>query len=250
MNTITPNPEDSVVAVEEVVVTPSEIATEVIGTDDVETIDYKQKFIDSAKGAHELLKEKRELEAELALARSGNSQTPLQQNSPTNSLYPGFEELDPESQANLMAYTNAVTERAKAEILQDPSIAFARNNYNESVWESTFSDLVVKYPQLASAKSEFKAKYYNPKNVPPNLADILDTVAKAYLFDEAREIGAKEGHEVASRVVLEEPTGGDKTPSVHRSLEDWQRLAQENPAKFATMKKEYDADIASGKLKE
>lgn len=257
MNEInTPNPEAPVVTPES---TPAE------GTEPkenattepnhvVETVDYREKFIESAKGAHALLEEKKKLEARIAELESnptaGNSPVLPTHSPDTEVLYPGFEQLDPEAQANLMAYTNAVTEKAKKEIYSDPAIAFAQKTYNESKWSSAFEETLSKYPELEAVKADFKAKYYNPQNVPDNIGDILDTMAKSYLFDKARDIGTQEGQEIAQRVQLEEPTGGDKTPSVHRSLADWQRMAQQNPAKFAAMRKEYEADLASGKLKE
>ena len=256
MTNITPNPADGFTP-EELAVANAEVTNadgteqKPTGQSEQETVDYRQKFIESSKGAHELLEEKRKLEAEIAQMRAAGTTTlNTPHSTSTENLYPGFEELDPESQANLIAYTDAVTAKAKEQILQDPAIAFARKNYNEATWESAFGELVAKYPKLSAAKGDFKAKYYNPNNVPGNISEILDTVARAYLYDDARDIGAQEGLETAQRVQLEEPTGGDKSPSVHRSLEDWMRVAQQNPAQFASMKKEYEADLASGKLKE
>jgi hypothetical protein len=68
------------------------------------------------------------------------------------------------------------------------------------------------------------------------------------LFDKAKEIGAKEQTEKQNRVDIERTTAGSKDSTVRRSLEDWNRMAQENPAKFAQMSKEYHADLASGKI--
>ena len=253
---ITPNPEAEVTTP---MSTPAEGTeqTETVQTEpthDVETVDYREKFIESAKGAHALLEEKKLLEARIAeLERNPSAGTPtdLPTHSPdTEILYPGFENLDEEAQANLKAYTDAVMNKTKESIYKDPAIAFAQKTYNDTKWNGAFANIVSKYPELESAKEEFKSQYYNPQNVPDNIEEILETVAKSYLFDKARDIGAQEGQEVAQRVQLEEPTGGDKTPSAHRSLADWQRLARENPAKFAAMRKEYEADLASGKLKE
>lgn len=251
----TPNPEAEVITPES---TPAEGTEqkETVTTGpnhEVETVDYREKFIQSAKGAQELLDEKKKLQARIAELESnptaGTEDLPI--HSPdTETLYPGFENLDEEAQSNLMAYTNAVIKKAKEETYKDPAIAFAQQTYNEQKWESAFNEVSSEYPELAAAKAEFKSQYYNPKNVPDNIGDILKTMAKSYLFDKARDIGAQEGQEAAQRVQLEDPTGGDKTPTVHRSLADWQRMAQQNPAKFAAQRKEYEADLASGKLKE
>jgi hypothetical protein len=262
MNTITPNPAEGGVPADGVV-TPA-APTPAIGTEQKETVttehisddgvDYREKFINSAKGAQALLDEKRKLIARIAELESnptaGNSSGLPTHSTDTEILYPGFENLDSEAQENLLKYTEAVTNKAEQKILSRPSIAFAEKTYNESKWDVAFAETVAKFPELAAAKAEFKSQYFNPKNVPDNMSDILTTMAKSYLFDKARDIGAEEGRQVAERVQLEEPTGGDKTPSVHRSLSDWQRIAQENPAKFAAMKKEYEADLASGKLRE
>lgn len=267
MNEITPNPAPAE-GTPEAVKTPESTPAPESGTEpketgkteqpttpqDVETVDYREKFIESAKGAHALLEEKKRLEARIAeLEDNPSAGTPsdLPTHSPdTEILYPGFENLDEEAQANLKAYTDAVMNKTRESIYKDPAIAFAQKTYNDTKWNGAFANIAAKYPELESAKEDFKTKYYNPQNVPDNIEEILETVAKSYLFDKARDIGAQEGQEVAQRVQLEEPTGGDKTPSVHRSLADWQRMAQQNPAKFAQLRKEYEADLASGKLKE
>lgn len=260
MNTITPNPEETVVTTPEGTPEAGTEQTETVKTEqnpaphEPETVDYREKFIESAKGAHELLEEKKKLQARIAELESNpqaGNEPDLPTHSPdTESLYPGFENLDEEAQANLNSYTNAVMNKTKEEIYKDPAIAFAQKTYNETKWETAFGEAASEFPELASAKDDFKSQYFNPKNVPDNISDILKTMAKSYLFDKARDIGSQEGKEVAERVQLEEPTGGDKTPSAHRSLADWQRMAQQNPAKFAQQRKQYEADLASGKLKE
>ena len=216
-----------------------------------ETVDYRTKFIESSKGAQALLERNKQLEAELAKKQLADMQDltvpPPQTDEP---LYPGFEELDEEARKNLIAYTDMVTARAKKEIMNDPSIAFAKSNYNGTKWDQAFGEISAKFPQLAAVKDEFKAKYYNPQNVPENISEILESMAKIYLFDKAQDIGIAQAQEVAARVQLEDPTGGDKTPTVHRSLADWARMAQTDPVGFAKSKKQYEADLASGKLKE
>lgn len=262
MNQVTPNPAEGGVPAEGIVIPAA--PTPEFGTEQKQTVqsehviddgvDYREKFINSAKGAQALLDEKKRLEARVAELESnqaaGNSNGLPIHSSDTEILYPGFEQLDPEAQENLLKYTEAVTSKAEQKILSRPSIAFAEKTYNESKWDVAFAETVAQFPELAAAKGDFKAKFFNPKNVPDNISEILTTMAKSYLFDKARDLGAEEGRQVAERVQLEEPTGGDKTPTVHRSLEDWTRLAQTNPVKFAAMKAEYEADLASGKLKE
>lgn len=212
-------------------------------------IDYQTKFSESSKEALRLLEENKAKDAEIErlrlLAEKGTEETPT-----IDDLYPGFNELDPEAQANLNAFAQTVSKRTKDEIYKDPAISFARATYNESKFDKALTEVVKKYPDLANSKEEFKTKYFNANNTPDNIESILLDVAKIYLFDKARDIGAKEEKERNDRVDMERTTGGDKTPTSSRTLEDWHRMAQENPAKFAKMSKEYNADVASGKLKQ
>lgn len=205
-------------------------------------IDYRNKFAESSKEALRLYEENKKLQAELE-ARG----TAPEMETPASDLYPGFEELDPEAQANLIAYTDMVTRRAKEEIYKDPAISFAKRTYNETKFDKALEAVASKYPDLN--KEEFKSKNFNPNNVPDNIGDIMEDLAKIHLFDKAKEIGAKEEQEKANRIDLERTTGGDTTPSVSRTLEDWHRMAKENPAKFAKLAKQYNEDLASGKLK-
>jgi len=204
-------------------------------------IDYRNKFAESSKEALRLYEENKRLQAELE-AR-GTEETP-----PANDLYPGFEELDPEAQANLIAYTDMVSKRAIDSVYKDPAIAFARTTYNETKFDKALAEVVSKYPELANSKDEFKNKYFNASNTPDNIDVILEDMAKIHLFEKAKEIGAMEEKQKANRIDLERATGGEKAPTSSRSLEDWHRMMQENPAQFAKHSKEYNDDLASGKL--
>lgn len=220
----------------------------------VDPTDYQKKFSESSREALRLLEEKKAAEAkikaleeQLKLKDTPPAETTV---TPTENLYPGFEYLDEEGRKNLIAYTNSVTARAKEELLKDPAIAFARKTYNENRWEQAFSQVAEKHPELKASKDDFKSKYFSPANVPNNIDSILGDIAKIYLFDKVKDLGAEEERAKANRIELERNTGGDRTPSTSRTLADWNRMAQENPAKFATLAKEFNADVASGKLKE
>lgn len=214
-------------------------------TEQPPAVDYRQKFVQSAKGVQNLLKEKQDLEAENARLRGTQSRPEV-----TDDLIPGFDELEPEQKDNLIAYTKVVTDRARGELMKDPAIAFAKQNYNESMFNNALDVVVAEFPALQPNKADFKSLYFNASNVPDNILEILQSMAKVYLFDKARDIGAEEAKAAADRVDLEDTTGGDRTPSARRSLADWALLARTNPAKFASLKKEYDSDIESGQLKE
>lgn len=210
-------------------------------------IDYKQKFVDSSKEALRLREEnKRLLEEresfEKAIQDEGVSSETM------GTMYPGFEELDDDAQKTLLEYTLAVTNKAKDEMYKDPAIAFARKTYNEKVWDDAFEKVASKYPEIKDAKDDFKSKYFNVNNVPSNIDAILDDVSKIYLFDKTRK--TTDEIDTSERVETERATGGDKSQPVGRSLEDWQTLARENPAKFASMSKQFQSDLESGKLTE
>ena len=207
------------------------------------TVDYQKKFSESSKEAQRLYQENLELKKQFEL--KDNAQSNVQN---TDNLYPGFEELDEDSQKNLLAYTNVVKNKALEEINKNPAIAFAMKQYNEQVFDSALNKTIEKYPELASDKVNFKNKYYNVNNVPQNIESILGDVAKIYLFDKAKEVGAREESEKINRFELERSTAGQKDPTVKRTLEDWQRMAQENPMKFRELSKEFNDDMKSGKI--
>lgn len=210
------------------------------------TVDYQKKFSESSNEALRLYQENKALREALELKDNVQEQPVHVQNA--DNFYPGFEDLDEDAKNNLIAYTDTVTRRAKEELYKDPAIAFAKKQYNEQVWDSAFSKTLQSFPELAESKQEFKNKYYNVNNVPENIESILHDIAKIHLFDKAKDIGAKENEEKLSRVDSERTTAGLKETSVKRSLTDWSRMAQENPAKFASLSKEYNSDVDSGKI--
>jgi len=205
-------------------------------------VDYYTKFSESSKEAQRLYEENKKLREELELKANA------QKEQDTGNLYPGFDTLDEESKNNIISFSNAITNRAAENLKKDPAYAFALKQYSESKYNSALDKIIIKYPELASLKDEFKAKTYNPAIVPDNIESILDDLAKIHLFDKAKEIGIKEAEERAKRVDLERNTVGQKEPTVQRTMEDWYRMSTENPAKFASLSKEYDADMKSGKI--
>lgn len=221
-------------------------------------IDYKTKFSESSKEALRLFEENKAKDAEIArlaeLAKGSKKEDePI---STTASLYPGFEDLDQEAQENILKFTGAIEARAEKKVMDkvnsDPALAFARETYNKNKWNSSF-DKVLQNPLFADLKEvqeDFRAKYFNPKNVPENIEQILTELAKSFLFDKAKAIGAKEEQEKSQRLDDERQKGGIKTPTAGRTLEEWQKLQQENPAEFARQSKQFYEDLKTGKLKE
>ena len=217
---------------------------ETVKTPDTQAIDYETKFRESAKEAQRLYAENKRLH-ELHEEKLRNNQSESFTQAPDTEFFPGFEELDEDARNNLVAYTNAIKKQTLDEVYKDPAIAFARTSYNEKKWEMAFSEASKEIPALSEHATDFRSKYYNPSNVPDNMAEIIKDLAKIYLFDSAKEQGAKEEAEKAKRIDLEDITGGDKSPiRASRSLEDWHRMARENPAKFASLSKEFNEDLA------
>lgn len=206
-------------------------------------IDYKKKFSESTTENQRIRAENERIAAENArLMRELGDRTPSDDRDPG---------ADPDGEdENVVAFTDHVVQKAKSELEKDPAIALARRTYNEKTFDDALSSVIEQHPELATTKSEFKEKYFQANNVPANIKDLLGDLAKIWLFDKAKQMGAEEERAKQNRLDTERITGGDRTQRTKRTLEEWHRIAQANPAKFATMKKEYEADLASGELVE
>lgn len=224
---------------------------------DTQDIDYKTKFSESSKEALRLLEVNKEKERLLAEKEVEIERLRVQAEASIGgnyaekpeALYPGFDLLPEEEQKNLIAFTESIKKGVRDEIYKDPSISFAKQSFNEKRWNEAFETVATKYPELREQKGEFQKKYFNPENVPTNIDGILDDLSKVFLFDKAKDLGAQEAMQKAELLDIERAGGGDNTPKASRSLEDWHRMAQESPQKFASMAKEYNQDLASGRLK-
>jgi hypothetical protein len=213
-----------------------------------EAIDYKKKFSESSSEALRLFEENKRKDEEIERLRKLSEGASHSNNS--EELYPGFGNLEKEEQERLVRYTEGIRKSAVADIYKDPAISHAKSIYNKSKWEEAFQSVVSQYPEIKQNEDEFRKKYYRPDNVPENIGELMPDLAKIHLFDKAKDLGAKEAEERNNRMDIERAGGGDKTPKhTSRSLEDWNRLAQTNPAKFAKLSKEFKADMDSGKLK-
>ena len=153
----------------------------------------------------------------------------------------------------MQAHVETVVGQAVEKVTKSPAIAFAKHQHNESRWNGAFERLCSnsELEGLEANKLEFKEKYFDPNLVPENIDEVLQEAAQSFLFRKLKD--NQEGQQVASeRVELEDTTGGSKTPSTvtNRTIEEWQKLQQENPAKFAAEKKQFDEDMASGRLQE
>lgn len=212
--------------------------TETVETPTTEAIDYETKFRESAKEAQRLYAENKMLKETPSLESENLNPTP------DTELFEGFSELDEDAQTNLVSFADTVRKKALDEVYKDPAIAFARSSYNEKKWDTAFAEAIKDMPELAEKAADFRSQYYNPNNVPDNMTEIIKDLAKIYLFDSAKEVGAKEETEKADRINLEDVTGGDKNPpSASRSEAEWLRMSQEDPIKFASLSKEREEDF-------
>ena len=229
--------------VEEVQSPEDETAVESQTDDLAGEIDHlKTKFSESSKEANRLYEENK------ALKEERDNPKPDNYDNNSEPLYPGFEDLGEAEQKNLVQYTDGIRKRAVEDMYKDPAIAHAQESYNKQRWDGALNKTLDEYPQLKEKQADFESKYYNKNNVPENIGEIVGDMAKIYLFDSAKDIGAKDAVEQQKRIDIERAGGGNETQTSSRTLEDWNTMAQGNPAKFAKMSKEYNADLESGKL--
>ena len=197
-------------------------------------IDYKKKFSESSKEALRIREENIRLANELESLRNSTTESHgATYSDSSEQIIPGFDMMSEDEQKNLLAYTDSIRRSTLDAIYKDPAIADAKKKYNENVWESSFNEVSTKFPKLKELKEQFKTEYFRPDQSPSNLEEIMTKGAKEFLYDHVEEIAVKKALEKAERIDTERSNGGDKIPSPERSTEDWFRLSQDNPVKFA-----------------
>lgn len=130
--------------------------------------------------------------------------------------YPDWDMLSPIEQKNLQDILALKKEIATLK----EEIAKASTRL---AWEDEFTKIVKSFPQLQARKEEFKE--FLGSDLPS------EKLAKAFLFEEAKELGAKEEKEKASRPGLEKATGGVKVVPASGELtpEEAAELRKKNP---------------------
>lgn len=211
-------------------------------------IDYKQKFGDSTRENQRILAISADKDAEIERLKhiaEGKEDKP-----DTTNLFPGFEDLAPEEQENLHKYAGVITDKIMGDLNKNPAIAFAVRTFNEKKFDDALAIVVKKIPDLAKTVDDFKAKNFNGNNVPDNIANILEDLAKVHLFDKAKDMGAdEERRRNQDRIDTERAgSGGEIRTITTRTLEDWQKMATNNPMQFAGLQKEYNDDLKSGRI--
>ena len=131
---------------------------------------------------------------------------------------PEWDELTPTEQA-LFKKDQA---RGKKILALEKEIFSLKNTLG---WQEQFSQIVKAFPQIVEREEDFKQ--FIGDELPS------EKLAKAFLYEEAKEIGAKEEKERTEKSGLEKGTGGEKTPLLpKRTLEDLARLRIEDPKKY------------------
>lgn len=217
-----------------------------------QNVDWEAKFKASAAGVQKLLDEIKTLKEGRGEFVPEPEQIDPNKDQSMEALYPGFEELAPDAQNQLIVYTNNIKKSVLEGVYQNPAIKHAVTQYNTTKWDNAFAAVSEKFPDLKTSKDDFKSKYFKADIVPDNIESILTDLAKSYLFDKSRELGAEEERKKQKieneRVELERTTGGNEPATTSRTLADWQRMAVENPQQFAKLSKEYNDDLASGRI--
>ncbi len=185
-----------------------------------QTVDYETKFKESAKGAQELLQQKKQLEAEKQRLEEELERTRTRTPEPAQ----------PAPQVNLQQPVQGMDE----ETLRLLKIAADGTKF-----ELEFSEAVSKYPKLAQHKEAFKMFAYQSENIQtPTALLASDYVIANRLFDEVEE-----EEPVAEEPALEPGVGGGRTapPKDGYSQEEAQHLRKTDP-------KQYNRLVQSGKM--
>jgi len=225
-----------------------------------QAIYWKAKHTASTKGFHEFSAKTKEKINELQSRQDAPTKEAIEgaaANADTveefQKAIPNFNLLDDDTQASLVGIFNSLSAKLDAKMSKDPGIQFGRKIVAEQSWDEAF-DTVASNPVfgtlLKESKADFKAKYFNPANVPTNIAEILTDLAKSYLFDKSSQIGAENALAEQNRIDIHQPHGGSKQPGSKMTADDWERLRIKQPQEFARRYKEFNEQMKSGALQE
>ena len=163
---------------------------------------YKKRYADSSREAQKLLRENELLKIQMAeLAQRPNSTVEAPSDTELAKSVPDWDILSPTEQKLMKENIFIKREIAEVKRLQNLS-------NKELLWERGFGELTMKpeFSALKAKKDEFSL--YCSKN-PYSPIDVL---ARSFLFDESKNIGAKEVQEKIARKGLEKGVGGTRVP--------------------------------------
>lgn len=218
-------------------------------TDDQKAVYWEEKAKASTRGFHSY---KQTTDREMEVLRQKGVVTEDKPPVPQGSNY--REELkgmgiSDEGALNALERMGKIAEdNAIRRIASDPAFQGTLRSSNLSRLESAFHKLSQEegYEPLMDYKEEIISRYFQDElAIPEDVYSVLKPIAGSVLFEHRVEIseGEKPKHD---RVEMLGGQGGDKKVSPARSIEYWERIAQENPQEFAKpeVQKLFNEDMA------
>ena len=190
---------------------------------------YKKRYADSTKEAQRLWRENEQLKTQMAeLANKPNLAVETPSDKELSENVPDWDLLSPAEQ-KLM----------KEQIFLKRKLSALETSQNltskQLLWERDFGEMTMKpeFSALKAKKQEFEL-YCSKNPYTP-----IEVSASAFLFKEARNIGATEEREKLNRKGLEKGVGGTRTPTpTGLSEEEIGKIMLEKPLLYQKMIRE------------
>lgn len=213
---------------------------------DQKSIYWEEKAKASTRGHHQF---RQQTEREIEILKK-NGVKPAENLPALDSLKAedlGLKSDDP-SLPILQRIVRIAEDNAVRRIANDPAFAGAVGGANRSRLDQAFNKLASEdgYEAVLTYKDEIISRYFTDDlAIPEDAYSVLKPIAGGVLFEHRADIDAerKPKHD---QVDMLGGQGGDKNPAPARSIEYWERLAQENPAEFAKaeVQKMFNEDMA------
>jgi len=205
--------------------------------EDAEELTYKERFANSAHHVDTVLKprlsqlerENETLKIQMAeLANKPNLNIEPPSDKELEKSIPDWDLLSPAEQR--MQKDIVFLKRENSEIKRLQTLS-----NKELLWERSFGEMTLKseFSVLKAKKEEFSL--YCSKHPYTN----IEVLARSFLFDESKNIGAEEVQKRLNRKGLEKGVGGTRTPVLHGMTEEEQaELRKKNPLLYSKLLKE------------
>lgn len=218
-------------------------------TDEQKVVYWEEKAKASTRGFHSY---KQTTDREMEVLRQKGVVTKDEPPAPQSSNYrdelKGMGISDEGSLNALERMGKIAEENAIRRIASDPAFQGTLKNSNLSRLDHAFEKLAQEegYEPLLTYKAEIIERYFQDTlAIPEDVYSVLKPIAGSVLFEHRAEIAEmdKPKHD---RVEMLGGQGGDKKVSPARSIEYWERLAQESPQEFAKpeVQKLFNEDMA------
>ncbi len=190
---------------------------------------YKKRYADSSREAQRLSRENEQLKIQMAeLAQKPNIVIEAPSDKELSAMVPDWDILSPTEQR--LMKENVFIKREIAEIKRSNTLTT-----KELLWERDFGEMATKpeFSALKAKKQEFSL--FCSKNPYTN----IEVLARSFLFDESKNIGAREIQEKLSRKGLEKGSGGTRVlTSTGLTDEEIGKIMVEKPLLYQKMIKE------------